>query len=72
MHEDPIVEEIRAIRHKLAAKFDNNLDRILADLRRREKESGRNYVTLPKRPVNTNLILQTDTVSENQPTQPSK
>ena len=43
-------EEIRAIRHKLAAQFDNDLDRIVADLRRQQAESGREYITLPKRP----------------------
>jgi hypothetical protein len=43
-------EVIRAIRHELAAQFDNDLDRIVADLRRQEAESGRQYITLPKRP----------------------
>lgn len=43
-------EEIRTIRHKLAARFDNDLDRIVADLRRQQQESGRDYITLPKRP----------------------
>ena len=43
-------EEIRAIRHELAARFDNDLDRIVADLRRQQQESGREYITLPKRP----------------------
>lgn len=42
-------EEIRAIRHKLAAQFDNDLDRIVADLQRQQRESGREYITLPKR-----------------------
>jgi hypothetical protein len=42
-------EEIRAIRHKLAAQFDNDLDRIVADLQRQQRESGRKYITLPKR-----------------------
>lgn len=43
-------EEIRAIRHKLAARFDNDLDRIVEDLSRQQRESGREYITLPKRP----------------------
>lgn len=38
---NPITTEIRAIRHRLAAEFDNDLDRIFADLQRKEKESGR-------------------------------
>jgi hypothetical protein len=43
-------EEIRAIRRKLAAQFDNDLDRIVADLGREQEELGRQYITLPKRP----------------------
>lgn len=39
-------EEIRAARHRLAAKFGNDLDRIVADLRRQQRESGREYITL--------------------------
>lgn len=45
-------DEIRAIRHELAAKFDNDLDRIFADIQRQQRESGRVYVQLtPRRPV---------------------
>jgi hypothetical protein len=46
-------DEIRAIRHALAARFGNELDRIVADLRRKQLESGREYVTLSKRPPRT-------------------
>jgi hypothetical protein len=42
------IEEIRAARHKLAAQFDIDLDRIVAGLRRQQRESGREYITLPK------------------------
>jgi hypothetical protein len=42
-------EDIRAARHKLAAQFDNDLDRIVADLRRKQQESGREYITLERR-----------------------
>jgi hypothetical protein len=42
-------EDIRAARHRLAAKFDNDLDRIVADLRRQESESNAEFVTLPGR-----------------------
>ncbi len=38
---NPITNEIRDIRHRLAAAFDNDLDRIFADLQRKERESGR-------------------------------
>jgi hypothetical protein len=43
-------EDIRAARHRLAAQFDNDLDRIVADLQRQQRESGREYVTLYHRP----------------------
>jgi len=46
---NPITDEIRAIRHELAAQFDNDLDRIVADLRRQQRESGRDYIELPRR-----------------------
>ena len=42
-------DEIRAIRHELAARFDNDIDRIFADLLRQQRESGRKYIRLPKR-----------------------
>ena len=46
---NPITDQIRAIRHELAAQFDNDLDRIVADLQRQQRESGRDYVELPRR-----------------------
>ena len=45
---DP-TEEIKAIRHRLGAEMDFDLDRIVADAQRRQRESGRTYVRLPKR-----------------------
>jgi len=50
MLNDSITEEIRGIRRKLAAQFDNDVLRILADVRQREASDGRAYVTLPQRP----------------------
>ena len=47
MHHDPITEEIRSIRHKLAEAFDNDLAKIAADFRQREAASGRTFVQLP-------------------------
>ena len=32
MHIDPITEEIRALRHDLAAQFGNDISRILANI----------------------------------------
>ena len=42
-------EDIRAARHRLAKKFDNDLGRIVADLRRQQQASGGSFVTLPPR-----------------------
>ncbi|MEM8943715.1 MAG: hypothetical protein AAGD11_00920 [Planctomycetota bacterium] len=53
MADNPIVEEIRAIKHKLAAECDNDLSRIFAQLREQEKISNRTFVSLPPRPVNS-------------------
>ncbi len=53
-------EDIRAARHRLAAQFDNDLDRIVADLRRQQLESGRKYITLPpRRPIHTSTTNKT-------------
>ena len=50
MIRDTITESIRATRHALAAKFDNDIQRIGEDLRRQQKESNRTFVRLPRRP----------------------
>jgi hypothetical protein len=42
-------EEIRKIRRELAAMFDNDVHRIGEETRRRQRESGRRFITLPKR-----------------------
>ena len=49
MFDDPIVDEIRRVRHAHASDFDQDLPAIVADLRRLERESGRNYVNFPPR-----------------------
>ena len=49
MLSDSINDQIRGIRRHLAAQFGNDLDLILADIRRRERSDGRNYVSLPPR-----------------------
>ena len=55
---DPITEEIRSIRRSLAEKFDNDISRILADVREREASSGRQFIRLPKRPARPALAEQ--------------
>jgi hypothetical protein len=48
---DPIVDEVRAIRAAYARRFGYDLDAIFEDVRRRERESGTKTITLPPRPV---------------------
>jgi len=48
MVRDP-TEEIKAIRHRMGAEMDFDVDRIIEDAQRRQKESGRTYIRLPKR-----------------------
>lgn len=57
---NPITNEIREIRHRLAAQFDNDIKRIGDDLRRREAVSGRKVVRLPRRQPadSTNQTMQ--------------
>lgn len=55
MIHNPITEEIREIRHRLAARFDNDVYRIGADIRRGQAASGRRVVRRPRRkPVASN------------------
>ncbi len=44
---DPIVEEIRREREAYAAKFNYNLEAIVADIKRQESGSKHEIVTLP-------------------------
>ncbi|MCE9548115.1 MAG: hypothetical protein K8T25_21790 [Planctomycetia bacterium] len=53
MVHDSITEEIREIRHCLAAQFDNDVRRIGEELRRRQAVSGRVVVQLPSRIVHS-------------------
>lgn len=46
---DPIVEEIRKIREEHAARFDYDLDAIVADIKSREHEGPYKVVSLPSR-----------------------
>lgn len=54
---DP-TEEIKTIRHRLGADFGFDLDRIVADIQRRQSESGRTYVTREPRRIADNKELQ--------------
>jgi hypothetical protein len=44
---DEVVEEVRRIKEKLAKSFDFDVDRILEDARRRQKQSRRTVLPPP-------------------------
>ncbi len=48
MRDDPVVAEVRAIRDKLAAECGYDVEEILRRIRRRQAESGLEYVS-PRR-----------------------
>ena len=45
MREDEIVKETRRLRDEYAKKFNYDLDLIFEDLQKKQKESGRKYVS---------------------------
>jgi hypothetical protein len=47
MTEDPIVEEVHRIREAIAGRFNNDLQAIADDAKRRQAESARDTVALP-------------------------
>jgi hypothetical protein len=51
MTNDPIVEEVRAVRDEIARENHYDLDTIFAMLRKAEEASGTPHVTLPPRNV---------------------
>jgi hypothetical protein len=56
---NPITDEIRAIRHQLAAEQGNDVFRIGNEMRRNQTESGRRIVKLPARSPEINTTNQT-------------
>ena len=46
---DPVIQEIRQIKTAIAARHGNDVKRLIAALRKREKTSGRKFVTLRAR-----------------------
>ena len=49
MTTDPIVAEVRAVRDRLAARFDYDLEAIFRHVKAVEAKSGRSYVQCPPR-----------------------
>lgn len=56
---DPIVEEVRKARSEHAAQFDNNLERIVADLQSRQKRHGSRLVRLPPKGISNKDLHRT-------------
>jgi hypothetical protein len=50
MWKDEIVEEIHRIREEYVKSFNYDLNAIFADLRKKQEESGREVVTLSRKP----------------------
>jgi hypothetical protein len=50
MYSDEIVEEIHRIREEYSRSFNHNLKAIFADLQKQQAESGREVVSLSRRP----------------------
>jgi hypothetical protein len=53
MANDPIIEEIHAIREEIAKRHNGDLDAIVAAMNKASEESGRQVISLPPRPVST-------------------
>jgi hypothetical protein len=47
MWKDPIVEEVRRVRERHAARYGYDLDAICEALREEQRQSGRKVVSLP-------------------------
>ena len=70
MRNAPIVEEIRRIRQEHTDRFNRDLHAICEDLRRQERQSGRQYVSFPPRPVRV-VAASESSDDEGKPTQSS-
>ena len=49
MKNDPIVAEVRRIRHEHAARFKYDLELITKNIKAQERAGGRTYISLPPR-----------------------
>ena len=64
MSSDPIVDEIRAIRHEQFQKFDGDIAAMCEDLRLRERQSTRQCITFPQgEPIGVITSLPTPAVN---------
>ena len=53
MKNDPIVAEVRRIRHEHAARFNYDLKLIAKDSKAQERAGDRTYISLPPRRMRT-------------------
>ena len=60
MYTDPIIDEIREFRDQYAARFNYDVQAMLDDIRRRQKESGRKTVSRPPKRIVTANDSATD------------
>ena len=67
MRDDPIVAEVRRIRHEHAARFRFDLDLIVKDLKAQEQASGRSYINLPPRRTKPRMYRASKRKSVNGP-----
>lgn len=72
MSDNPIVEEIRAIKHKLAAECDNDIKKIMERTRKSQENDGRTYITEPLRRMKQTPIAPLDTTTDNSVNQPAE
>lgn len=56
MERDPIIEEIHAVREAFAKDHNYDLAAMVATLRRHQRESGREVVSLAPRRLSTNAL----------------
>ena len=64
---DPIVDEVRRVRDAHAARFNYDLDAMFQDIKRRERESGLEFVEgVAQQPVSEQAPEPTGAVSAGQ------
>ncbi len=56
MLKDEIVEEIHRVREEYAEKFNHDIDRMYEDIRKRQADSGRKFVSFPPRKPVVNRV----------------
>jgi hypothetical protein len=54
---DPIIDEIRKVREAHASRLNRDLDAIFCDIKEREKQGRRKFVSFPPRKAEPNQVL---------------